>query len=118
MANSALRQVSHRREYLHHKVSCDLTIISCSIIQTLNQTIMLLYSLIFRTEPALNLRHLLQHAPHRPFNSISNIFVVTFGRLSYCDSPGWIDPERRQELEILSGGTFIGFDIAKLTTSH
>jgi hypothetical protein len=69
---------------------------------------MLLYSLILRTEPALNLRHMLQHAPHRPFNSISNIFVVTFGRLSYCDSPGWIDAERRQELEILSGETAIG----------
>jgi hypothetical protein len=79
---------------------------------------MLLYSLIFRTEPALNLRHILQHAPHRPFNSISNIFVVTFGRLSYCESPGWIDAERRQELENLSGEAFIGFDIAELTTSH
>ena len=102
----------------HHKISCDLIIISCSIIQALNQTTMLLYGLIFRTEPALNLRHILQHAPHRPFNSISNIFVVTFGRLSYCDSPGWIDAEQRQELENLSGKAFIGFDIAELTTSH
>jgi len=76
--------------------------ITSSIIRTLNQAIILLYSFIFRTEPALNLRHILQHAPHRPFNSISNIFVVTFGRLSYCDSPGWIDAERRQELENLS----------------
>lgn len=79
---------------------------------------MLLYSLIFRTEPALNLRHMLQNAPHRPFNSISNIFVVTFGRLSYCDSPGWIYAERRQELETLSGENAIGFGIAELTTGH
>ena len=64
----------------------------------------------------MNLRHILQHAPHRLFNSISNIFVVTFGRLSYCDSPGWIDAERRQELENLSGETCIGFSIAELTT--
>jgi hypothetical protein len=79
---------------------------------------MLLHSLIFRTDPALNLRHMLQHAPHRPFNSISNIFVVTFGRLSYCDSPGWIDAERRKELENLSGQTYIDFGITELTISH
>ncbi|KAF8161182.1 hypothetical protein B0H34DRAFT_369698 [Crassisporium funariophilum] len=73
-----------------------------SFIRTLNQTITLLYHLIFQTDPALNLRVKLQHAPHRPFNSISHMFVVTFGRLSYCEPPGWINAEGRQELEILS----------------
>ena len=109
MESSAPRQVSHHREYIcRHNV---LVIFNhyCSIIRTLNQTIILLYSLIFRTEPALNLRHMLQHAPHRPFNSISNIFVVTLGRLSYCDSPGWINAHGRQELENLSGETCIGW---------
>jgi hypothetical protein len=117
MANSVPQQVLHRREYIWH---CKVLVIFnhyCSIIRTLSQTVILLFSLIFRTEPALNLRSILQHAPNRSFNSISNIFVVTFGRLSYCDSPGWIEAEGRQELENLSGETCIGFGVAELTVT-
>ncbi|KAF8967852.1 hypothetical protein BDZ97DRAFT_1916437 [Flammula alnicola] len=73
-----------------------------SLVQALNQTTFLLYHLIFGTEPNLNLRHKLQHAPHRPFSGISHIFVVTFGRLSYCEPPSWMEIERRHELEYLA----------------
>ncbi|KDR75799.1 hypothetical protein GALMADRAFT_248513 [Galerina marginata CBS 339.88] len=75
---------------------------AASFIQALNQSTFLLYHLIFGTDPCLNLRYKLQHAPLRPFNSISHIFVVTFGRLSYCDPPSWVDSEKRQELEYLA----------------
>jgi len=74
-----------------------------SLIQAINQSTLLLHHLIFRTDPSLNLRHKLQHAPHRPFNSISHIFIVTFGRLSYCEAPSWLEGEMRQVLEYLAG---------------
>jgi len=74
-----------------------------SLIQAINQSTLLLHHLIFRTDPSLNLRHKLQHAPHRPFNSISHIFIVTFGRLSYCEAPSWLEGEMRRVLEYLAG---------------
>lgn len=73
-----------------------------SLIRAINQSTLLLHHLIFRTDPSLNLRHKLQHAPHRPFNSISHIFIVTFGRLSYCEAPSWVEGEMRQELEYIA----------------
>lgn len=77
---------------------------SChSTVKALNQATFLLYHLIFGIEPNHNLRYTLQHAPHRPFNCISHIFVVTFGRLSYSEPPNWIEASKRQELEFLAG---------------
>ncbi|KAF9481529.1 hypothetical protein BDN70DRAFT_522704 [Pholiota conissans] len=72
------------------------------LVQALNQAAFLLYHLIFGIEPNLNLRHILQRAPHRPFNSINHIFVVTFGRLSYSEPPSWMDTQVRLELEFLA----------------
>jgi len=78
-------------------------LIPSSLIQATSQTTLLLHHLIFGTDPNLNLRHKLQHAPYRPFNSISHIFIVTFGRLSYCETPSWVEAETRRELEYLAG---------------
>ncbi|CAA7259113.1 unnamed protein product [Cyclocybe aegerita] len=73
-----------------------------SLIRLINQATYLLYHLIFDTNPCLNLRSKLQQAQLRPFISINHIFIVTFGRLSYCDPPSWINPRGRQELEHLA----------------
>lgn len=72
--------------------------------RTVNQTVFLLHKLLLRTEPT-NLRYKLQHAPHRPFNGITHMFIVTFGRLGYSDTPEWIDTKSRQELEMVGGAS-------------
>ncbi|KAH9485062.1 hypothetical protein JR316_0001968 [Psilocybe cubensis] len=72
-----------------------------SYVKALNQAIFLLYHLIFGHDPFLDLRQKLQQAPHRAFNNINDIFIVSFGRLAYCDSFNWMEPDTRQEVEYL-----------------
>lgn len=91
--------------------SCVPTNLHYSTIKALNQATFLLYHLIFGIEPNHNLRYTLQHAPHRPFNCISHIFVVTFGRLSYSEPPNWIEASKRQELESLAGTFLSAVDV-------
>ncbi|KAF5321014.1 hypothetical protein D9619_001891 [Psilocybe cf. subviscida] len=79
--------------------SPDLT---ASYVQTLNQTLFLLYQIVYAVDPVINLRYKLQHASTRQFNSIKHIFIVTFGRMSYCDPPSWVEPIQRPELEYLA----------------
>lgn len=74
-----------------------------SLIRILNQTLFLLHHLVFSMEPVFNLRHKLHHAPHRQFNGITHIFIVTFGRLSYADPPEWLNRKERLELEQMAG---------------
>jgi len=76
--------------------------ITTSLIHTLNQSLFLLHHLVFGVEPVFNLRHKLHYAPHRPFNGITHMFIVSFGRLSYADSPDWIDASEKLELELVS----------------
>jgi hypothetical protein len=45
----------------------------------------------------------LQHSSHRSLNNLVNMFVVSFGQLSYADPPGWLDAEEKTELESLVG---------------
>ncbi|KAF8867720.1 hypothetical protein CPB84DRAFT_1549663 [Gymnopilus junonius] len=75
--------------------------VATSFVQALDQTTFLLHQLIFEADPCLNVRLKLHQAPHRPFNGIDHMFVVTFGRLSYCDPPSWLDLDDRQSLTCL-----------------
>jgi hypothetical protein len=73
-------------------------------VRTLNQTLFLLHHLVFDAKPAFNLQHSLQvAAPHRRFNGITHMFIVTLGRLSYADPPEWVESAARAELEQLIG---------------
>lgn len=69
----------------------------------MTRTVLLLNYLVFGTDPTTNLRQKLHHAPHRSFNGITYMFIVTLGYLSYADPPDWINDEGRAELEHLSG---------------
>ena len=69
----------------------------------MTRTVLLLNYLVFGTDPTTNLRQKLHHAPHRAFNGITYMFIVTLGYLSYADPPDWIDEDGRAELEHLSG---------------
>ena len=67
------------------------------------RTLALLNYLVFNTERTFDLRHKLYHAPHRQFNGITHVFVVTFGALSYTDPPGWVEGEGRIEWDRVAG---------------
>ncbi|EGN99743.1 hypothetical protein SERLA73DRAFT_179920 [Serpula lacrymans var. lacrymans S7.3] len=73
--------------------------LASSTLRTINQTLFLLYMLIFGPEAAFNLRHKLQVTPSRQFNGITHMFIVTLGRLSYTDPPEWIAAKDKVELE-------------------
>ncbi|TFK73987.1 hypothetical protein BDN72DRAFT_833963 [Pluteus cervinus] len=68
-------------------------------IQTINHSIILLHHLVFGVEPAFNLGRRLYNVPYRKFTNILHLFMVTFGRLSYADTPDWIEPGFRIEFE-------------------
>lgn len=87
-----------------------LTCLSRSI-RAMSRTVVLLNYLAFGTEPTSNLRQKLHHAPHRLFNGITHVFIVTLGSLSYADPPAWISDEGKAELEQLVG-TFSRFVIS------
>ncbi|KAJ4002145.1 hypothetical protein F5050DRAFT_1802703 [Lentinula boryana] len=72
-----------------------------STIKSLNQTIYLLHYLVFNVEPEVGLKSKLQHASPRPFNGITHMFIVTFGRLSYAPIPEWIGSDRVYELSVI-----------------
>ncbi|KAF5393300.1 hypothetical protein D9757_000667 [Collybiopsis confluens] len=68
-----------------------------STIRSLNQTTYLLHYLVFRFQPEMTLKLKLQHAPHRWFNGVAHMFIVTFGRLSYAPIPEWMELEKKAE---------------------
>lgn len=70
---------------------------------SIGRTLALLNYLVFNTERTFDLRHKLYHAPHRQFNGITHVFVVTFGALSYTDPPGWVEGEGRIEWDRVAG---------------
>jgi hypothetical protein len=72
-------------------------------IRAISRTVVLLNYLVFSTEPTSNLRQKLHHAPHRQFNGITYMFIVTFGTLSYADPPEWIGDNDKNELEHITG---------------
>ena len=72
-------------------------------IQTIADTLLLLQYLVFRPELPMNLRQKLHHAPHRRFNGIAHMFVLTLGRLSFADPPERLHSEGRETLEQLAG---------------
>lgn len=76
-----------------------------STISAITQALMLLHYLVFSPEQGLNLRHKLHHAPHRQFNGVSHMFVVTLGRLSFADPPDVenLGCDEKRRLEQLAG---------------
>jgi hypothetical protein len=69
----------------------------------MNQGLFLLHNLVHAPEPSIRLHDKLQHSPHRSFNNLVHMFVVSFGQISYSDPPDWIDGESKIELEGLVG---------------
>ncbi|KIK67318.1 hypothetical protein GYMLUDRAFT_37407 [Collybiopsis luxurians FD-317 M1] len=69
-----------------------------SVVKSLNRTTYLLHYLVFRFQPEITLKSKLQHAPHRWFNGIAHMFIVTFGRLSYAPIPEWMESQKKYEL--------------------
>ncbi|EAU91578.2 hypothetical protein CC1G_12766 [Coprinopsis cinerea okayama7 len=72
-----------------------------STVMFLGQSVFLL-NYIITADPSFNLRHKLQHAPPRPFNSVLQMFVVTFGRLAYSTAPEWFNEHDRTFLSNLA----------------
>ncbi|KAJ3883581.1 hypothetical protein F5051DRAFT_391074 [Lentinula edodes] len=72
-----------------------------STIKSLNQTIHLLHYLVFSVDPEVGLKLKLQHASSRPFNGVTHMFIITFGRLSYAPIPDWIESDREYELSAI-----------------
>lgn len=81
----------------------------------INKTTFLLYRLVFGTDPCVNLRSKIHQAPARPFSTLLHVFTVTFGRLSYCEAPSWMEAESRQELESLAGKVTFNVFNTKIT---
>ncbi|KAJ3896836.1 hypothetical protein GG344DRAFT_71798 [Lentinula edodes] len=52
-------------------------------------------------DPEVGLKLKLQHAPSRPFNGVTHMFIITFGRLSYAPIPDWIESDREYELSAI-----------------
>lgn len=76
----------------------------CRAIRTLNQALFLLHHLIFSTTPVFNLKQKLSSVNGiRHFNGLTHTFIVTFGRLCYADTPGWVNQEGSRELVLLTG---------------
>ncbi|KAF9066184.1 hypothetical protein BDP27DRAFT_1546837 [Rhodocollybia butyracea] len=69
-----------------------------STISSVNQTTYLLHYLVFSVQPEIGLKIKLQNAPQRPFNGVTHMFIVTFGRLSYAPIPEWLDSDKSYEL--------------------
>lgn len=77
-----------------------------STIRTLNQCLFLLHHLVYGTEPPLNLRQKLHYAPHRLFNGVVHMLIVTLGRLSFAEAPEWVNQDGKAELERMIGKLF------------
>ncbi|KAJ4483311.1 hypothetical protein J3R30DRAFT_3447495 [Lentinula aciculospora] len=74
-----------------------------STVRSLTQTIHLLHFLVFSVEPEIGLKSKLQHASARPFNGVTHMFIITFGRLSYAPIPDYIESDREDELSAIRG---------------
>ncbi|KAF7321620.1 hypothetical protein MKEN_00683100 [Mycena kentingensis (nom. inval.)] len=72
------------------------------IIHLMGQTLFLLHYLVFGLDAEVNLRQKLHDAPSRPFNGISHIFMVSFGRMSCGDPPHFLNQAQKREVESLS----------------
>jgi len=84
---------------LLHQLTTNIDSSICAI----SRTVVLLNYLVFSAEPTSNLRQKLHHAPHRQFNGISYMFIVTFGTLSYADPPEWVADKDKIELDQIRG---------------
>ena len=78
-------------------------LISIRIVHAITRTVLLLNCLIFCADPIVDVRHKLQHAPHKQFNGITYMFIVTLGYLSYADPPDWASDAAKAQLERIAG---------------
>ncbi|KAF9227256.1 hypothetical protein BS17DRAFT_727311 [Gyrodon lividus] len=67
-------------------------------IRMINHTTLLLHHLVVGEDSTLNLRERLYRAPMKTYNGLIHFFILTFGRLSYANSPDWLDTKDRQRL--------------------
>ncbi|KIK97358.1 hypothetical protein PAXRUDRAFT_824987 [Paxillus rubicundulus Ve08.2h10] len=64
----------------------------------INHTTLLLHHLVIGEDSTLNLRERLYRAPMKTYGGLIHFFILTFGRLSYANSPYWLDAKDRQRL--------------------
>ncbi|KIJ67886.1 hypothetical protein HYDPIDRAFT_165675 [Hydnomerulius pinastri MD-312] len=62
-------------------------------------TTLLLHHLVVGEESTLSLRDRLYRAPMKTYHGLIHFFILTFGRLSFADSPNWLDAKDKQRLE-------------------
>ncbi|KIJ18623.1 hypothetical protein PAXINDRAFT_110123 [Paxillus involutus ATCC 200175] len=67
-------------------------------IRMINHTTLLLHHLVIGEDTTLNLRERLYRAPTKTYSGLIHFFILTFGRLSYANSPYWLDAKDRQRL--------------------
>ncbi|KAF9012415.1 hypothetical protein BDQ17DRAFT_1405087 [Cyathus striatus] len=82
-----------------------------SLVYSMTKILYLLYYLIFEEDTNINMRHKLLHTSSEIFAHISEVYIVTFSRLSFADAPDWLDESAKIELELLS--EFLNSDIAR-----
>lgn len=68
-------------------------------------SVYLLHKLVFHVGLAPILGRKLVEASHLsgPFNGITHMFIVTFGRLSWAPTPGWLDDNSKALCENIVG---------------
>ncbi|KAF9237525.1 hypothetical protein BU15DRAFT_75899 [Melanogaster broomeanus] len=64
----------------------------------INHTTLLLHHLVISEDSTVNLRERLYRAPMKTYNGLIHLFIVTFGRLSYANSPYWLHAKDNQRL--------------------
>ncbi|PPQ63499.1 hypothetical protein CVT24_005156 [Panaeolus cyanescens] len=80
-------------------------------LSTAKQAIYLLHHLCIDGSDVVDLRDKLQRNPNRYFTGAFHFFIVSLGRLSYCQPPGWVDEDGKQDLKCISG---LSYDILGL----
>jgi len=75
-----------------------------STIETLYLSVNILHHLVFSPDSSANLGRKLVEATRLPgpFNGVTHMFMVTFGRLSWAEAPDWLDDGCRDTCEVIA----------------
>ncbi|KAI0344600.1 hypothetical protein BDW22DRAFT_1066488 [Trametopsis cervina] len=69
------------------------------VMRIMTRTMTLLYYMVFSSPEPYQLNHKLHHIPHRQFNGIVHMFIVSMGRFGYADAPSWLGDEDKSRFE-------------------
>lgn len=82
-----------------------ITSLHIRTVDLLYSTVSLLHRLVFVLDLSSVLGRKLIEATRLPgpFNGVTHMFVVTFGRLSWAESPDWLEDECKGKCEVIAG---------------